>query len=295
MSDYVDNDTAKPLVLRKVQKPVFKFVESVFDEEALLIKQELNDEDNVSNSVTVNEKNTVKRPMTVDSIYSQMAHSKLAINKAETELSKGAVKRKPKIVTFITTVKTVEANAAVKGDPTATFECAVNTDDTKSRNRNGKINRGKNGKYVKSAPRKLCNNRGSSHHLTNVCKNDVVTPINAVKINGNLHRTPIIDRSMNVCSDIDCMPCKITAMSTVFNPPILSTTKCSYLCDVETPEPTNASSKATPTKKKVVPFSKSLWVKRDVKNLVVHDLDVVDETLKFEPNDDATSSNDVTA
>ncbi|KAL1815668.1 hypothetical protein ACET3Z_018242 [Daucus carota] len=124
-------------------------------------------------------------------------------------------------------------------------------------------------------------------------QNDVVTPINAVKINGNLHRTPIIDRSMNVCSDIDCMPCKITAMSTVFNPPILSTTKCSYLCDVETPEPTNASSKSTPTKKKVVPFSKSLWVKRDVKNLVVHNLDVVDETVKFEANDDATSSNDV--
>ena len=78
------------------------------------------------------------------------------------------------------------------------------------------MNRGKNGEYAKSAPRKLCNNCGSSHHLTNVCKNDVATPINAVKINGNLHRTPIMDRSMNVCGDIDCMPCKITSMSTVF-------------------------------------------------------------------------------
>ena len=104
-----------------------------------------------------------------------------------------------------------------------------------------------------------------------------------------------MDRSMNVCSDIDCMPCKITAMSTVFNLPILSTSKCSYLYDVETPEPTNSSSKATPTKKKAVPFSKSQWVKRDVKNLVVHSLDVVDETVKFEANDDASSSNDVIA
>ena len=62
---------------------------------------------------------------------------------------------------------------------------------------------------------------------------------------------------MNECSDNDCMPCKITAMSTVFNLPILSTAKCSHLNDVETPEPTDVSNQATPTKKKAVPFSKS--------------------------------------
>ena len=62
---------------------------------------------------------------------------------------------------------------------------------------------------------------------------------------------------MNVCSDIDCMTCKITAMSTVFKLLILSTAKCSHLYDVENPEPTNVSSKAAPTKKKAVPFSKS--------------------------------------
>ena len=94
LSDYVDNDTAKPLVLRKVQKPVFKYVESVFDEEALLIKQELNDEDSVSNSVIVNEKSTVKRPVTIDSIHSQIAHPKIVVNKAEAEPSNGTVKRK---------------------------------------------------------------------------------------------------------------------------------------------------------------------------------------------------------
>ena len=122
----------------------------MFDEEALLIKQELNDEDNVSNSMIVNEKCTVKRPVTVDSIHSQMAHSKHVVNKAETEPYKGTIKRNPKTVTFITVVKTVEAKAAVKGDPTAPFECSVNTDDTMSRNRNGKMNRGKNGEYAKS-------------------------------------------------------------------------------------------------------------------------------------------------
>ena len=58
-------------------------------------------------------------------------------------------------------------------------------------------------------------------------------------------------------SDIDCMPCKIIAMSTIFNLPILSTVKCSHLYDVVTPEPINISSKDTPTKKKAVPFSKS--------------------------------------
>ena len=88
-----------------------------------------------------------------------------------------------------------------------------------------------------------------------------------------------MDRSMNVCSDIDCMPCKITAISTVFNLPILSTVKCSHLYDIETSEPTDVSIQATPTKKKEVPFSKSQWVKRYVKNIVVDNLDVVDETV----------------
>ena len=145
---------------------------------------------------------------------------------------------------------TGEENDAIKGSPTATSECAVNTGNTKSKNRKGKINQGKNGEYAKSAPRKLCNNCGSSHHLTHVCKKDAATLIDVVNVNGNLHRTPIMERSMNVCSNIDCMPCKITAMSTVFNLPILSTAKCFYLDDVETPEPTEHSYQAAPTKKR---------------------------------------------
>ncbi|WOG81888.1 hypothetical protein DCAR_0101044 [Daucus carota subsp. sativus] len=177
-------------------------------------------------------------------ILRKTAHTKNAVNKAATESFRGTVKRKRKKVTFVTAVKTVEANAAVKGHPTATFECVVNTNDTKSKNRNGKINRGKNDEYPKNAPRKLCNNFGCSHHLTHICRNDAATRINAVNVHGDLHRTPIMDRSMNVCSNIDCMSCKITAMSTVFNLPILSTAKCSHLYDVETLEATKVSFQA---------------------------------------------------
>ncbi|KAL1831054.1 hypothetical protein ACET3Z_000705 [Daucus carota] len=82
-------------------------------------------------------------------------------------------------------------------------------------------------------------------------------------------------------------------MSTVFNLPILSTAKCSHLYDVETLEATKVSFQATPTKKKAVPLSKSQWVKRDVKNLVVDNLDVVDETVINEANDDVSVSNDM--
>ena len=177
----------------------------MFDEEALRIKQELNDEDSVSNSIIINEKSTVKRTVTIDSLHNQMARPKNAVNKAATESFKGTVKRKPKTITFVTAVKTVEANNAVKGNPTTTFECAVNTDDTKSKNKNGKINRGKNGEYAKSAPRKLCNNCDSSHHLTHVCKNDIANPINAVNVNGYLHKTPIMNRSMCVVILIACL------------------------------------------------------------------------------------------
>ena len=45
-------------------------IESEFDEEYLLIKQELNDEDNVYESKIARENSTVKRPVTFDSSHS---------------------------------------------------------------------------------------------------------------------------------------------------------------------------------------------------------------------------------
>ena len=59
VSDCVGDDVGKPHILRKVQKPVFKVIESEFDEEALLIKKELNDEDSVYDSKIASENNIV--------------------------------------------------------------------------------------------------------------------------------------------------------------------------------------------------------------------------------------------
>ena len=59
MSDCVGDDVGKPHILRKVQKPVFKVIEYEFDEEALLIKKELNDEDSVYDSKIASENNIV--------------------------------------------------------------------------------------------------------------------------------------------------------------------------------------------------------------------------------------------
>ena len=96
----------------------------------------------MNDSKIANENSTVKRLMAVDSLHSQTPRSKNAVNKAATKSFKGIVKRKSKIVTIVTTVKTVEANDAIKGNSTSTFECAVIIDVTKSKNRNGKINQG---------------------------------------------------------------------------------------------------------------------------------------------------------
>ncbi|WOG82403.1 hypothetical protein DCAR_0101567 [Daucus carota subsp. sativus] len=167
VSDFVGDDIDKPHILRKVQKLVFKVIESEFDEEALLIKLELN-EDNVYDNKISRENSTVKRPVTVDSSHNQTTRPKNAVNKAAT---------KP--------FNDIAANDAVKGSLTATFECAVDTEDTKSKNN---FNRGKNGEHAKSAPRKLCNICGSSHHLIHVCKNDVATPINVVNVTGKKNK-----------------------------------------------------------------------------------------------------------
>ena len=89
--------------------------------------------------------------------------------------------------------------------------------------------------------------------------------INVTKVNGNLYRTLIMHRNMKFCNNIDCMTCKIAAMSTCFNLPILSTKKCSYMQTVKTFEPTDVSKKATLTKKKAWPNSKTEWVLKEVK------------------------------
>ncbi|XP_063949853.1 uncharacterized protein LOC108221219 [Daucus carota subsp. sativus] len=99
ISARVGDDTVKP---------------NIFKKEDLLIKQELNDEDEKCDNSIVVENKIVKRPVTVNSSNSQTTRSKNVVNKAETYSFKGIVKRKTKIVTFVPAVKTVEAKDVVK-------------------------------------------------------------------------------------------------------------------------------------------------------------------------------------
>jgi hypothetical protein len=214
--------------------------------------------------------------------------SKDAVKKDETETSKDTVKRGSKTATSKPTVKTVGGKGTVKDRSTVTSEHPANTVSSKSKNRNGKLGIDKKNDYasVRHAPRKLCNNCGSSQHLTHVCKKPTGNKINVTKVNGNLHRTPIMQRTMNVCSNIDCMPCKITAMSTCFNLPILSTEKCSYVQIIETSEPAEVSEKATPTKKKTMSYSKPKWVVKEVnQKLSVSDYIVKNENVSIDTKD----------
>ncbi|KAK1394275.1 hypothetical protein POM88_013331 [Heracleum sosnowskyi] len=183
--------TVKPHVLKKLNKPIFKLSELEFDDS------------------TVGGKDTVKIPKTV------------TLPNNLTKCSKDTVKRASKTATSKPTVMTEGMKGTVKKSSTSTSEHPDDTITYKSRNRNGKLGNGNaNGS---NAPRKLCNNCGSSHHLTHVCKNPKEVKDKVTLKNGNLHRTPLMHRPMVVCNNIDCMPCKITAMSTCFNLPILST------------------------------------------------------------------------
>ncbi|KAK1357145.1 hypothetical protein POM88_050401 [Heracleum sosnowskyi] len=247
IQDCSGNAAVKPTILKKVKTPIFKAAEIEFDEEAMLIKQEILDEDEVS--------------------------SKDDVTVVKTISSKDAVKNVSKTVASKPSVKTVGIKGTVKESSTATSEHTVNPVTPKSKNRNGKVgvNKGNGYTNVGGASRKLCNNCGSSHHLTHVCKNPIEDKINATELNGNLHRTPLLHRTMSVCNNIECMPCKITAMSTCFNLPILTTEKCSYMHTVETSEPAGNSKKASSTKKRIKSNSKPKWVKREVKQEVFDD------------------------
>ena len=59
--------SVKPHVLKKIKKPIFKLSELEFDEEAMLIKQQLDDEDEGIDSTTVDGKDAITIPKTVTS------------------------------------------------------------------------------------------------------------------------------------------------------------------------------------------------------------------------------------
>ncbi|KAK1397704.1 hypothetical protein POM88_007567 [Heracleum sosnowskyi] len=273
IQDCSGNAAVKPTILKKVKTPIFKAAEIEFDEEAMLIQQEILDEDEGVDSTFKDRKDTVTIPKTVNLPINQTVSSKDAVTVGKTVSSKDAVKNGSKTVASKLSVKIVGIKGTVKESSTATSEHTVNPVTPKSKNRNGKVgvNKGNGYTNVGGASRKLCNNCGSSHHLTHVCKNPIEDKINATELNGNLHRTPLMHRTMSVCNNIECMPCKITAMSTCFNLPILTTEKCSYMHTVETSEPASNSKKASSTKKRIKSNSKPKWVKREVKQEIIDD------------------------
>ncbi|KAK1401825.1 hypothetical protein POM88_001430 [Heracleum sosnowskyi] len=271
IQDCSKDAAVKPTILKKVKTPIFKAAEIEFDEEAMLIKQEILDEDEGVDSTSKDGKDTVTIPKTVNLPRNQTGSSKDVVTVGKTVSSKDAIKNGSKTVASKPSVKTVGIKGTVKESSTTTSEHTINPVTPKSKNRNGKVgvNKGNGYTNVGGASRKLCNNCGSSHHLTHICIKPIEDKINATELNGNLHRTPLMHRTMSVCNNIECMPCKITAMSTCFNLPILTTEKCSYMHTVETSEPAGDSKKASSTKKRIKSNSKPKWVKREVKQEVI--------------------------
>lgn len=52
---------------------------------------------------------------------------------------------------------------------------------------------------------------------------------NITSKNGNLHIITFMQRKQDICSNFDCMPCKINVMNICFNLPVSSSEKCSYM------------------------------------------------------------------
>ncbi|KAK1369485.1 hypothetical protein POM88_035577 [Heracleum sosnowskyi] len=146
--------SVKPHVLKKINKPIFKLSELEFDEEAMLIKQQLDDEDECVDSTTVGGKDTIKIPKIVTFPNNQIECSKDVFSNGKTETSKDTVKRVSKTVTSKPAIKTESVKGTVKESSAATSEHPVDTVTYKSKNRNGKLGNGN--ANVGSAPRKLC-------------------------------------------------------------------------------------------------------------------------------------------
>ncbi|KAK1376694.1 CCHC-type domain-containing protein [Heracleum sosnowskyi] len=85
--------SVKPHVLKKINKPIFKLYELEFDEEAMIIKQQLDDEDECIDSTTVGGKDIVKIPKTVTFPDNQIECSKDAARNGKTVTPKDTVKR----------------------------------------------------------------------------------------------------------------------------------------------------------------------------------------------------------
>lgn len=123
-----------PHVLKTVKNPIFKKATVVFDEESLVIKQQLQDEDNLEAEKTRPSVEIEKKDIKCDHVVVQ--------------IDKKPVK------------KEIQTMHAKKKKP--------------NRNGKLGINKHNNYAPLHNAPRKVCKNGGSSNHLTHMCKKPIV-------------------------------------------------------------------------------------------------------------------------
>ena len=126
-----------------LQNPIFKKTTVSFDEESLLIKQLLCDEDEALT-------NSQSTPQETESVESSS--------------------KEPEPVESVKIDKVkVESGKAIK------IESTKKVTKKKKQNKNGKlgITKDNNYAYIPNAPRKVCQNCSSSNHLTHACKKPV--------------------------------------------------------------------------------------------------------------------------
>ena len=161
--------------------PIFKKTTLSLDEEAILIKQLICEEDealeNAQSSSCESEEVIVKT------------------NKVTQTVKKHDKKDKGKKI-----LKTEKDTGASK---------------KKRQNRNGKlgINKNNNYAYVPNAPRKVCQNCASTNHLTYACKK----PSCDMSKFGYDCNVPLMKREYSYCDKFDCMPCNMNIMNSCYN------------------------------------------------------------------------------
>lgn len=238
---------------------MFKKAEFEVDEQSLVIRQELEDEDESTVKTIEEPKVTVLNSKTVSFENDSISGIEDTVSSSKTVTFKDTVK----IVRPNLTVKTVPSKLIVNSSQTVTSKPTVSK--TK-KNRNGKlgINKKDNYSYIPNAPRKLCNNCGSSNHLTHVCTKVKSEVRNAMSVNGNLNCIPLNDWKVAHCGDFDCISCRMKLMSICFNMPFSSNQSCMHETvktkRAKTPSPPKARMDKLPKNNLIKPIVKTKWV-----------------------------------
>ena len=187
---YVNVPEAKPVnkdappILKNVVNPLFKKTSAITDEDSLLIKQMLCDEDE--------------------------ALAKEQKTSAVPKSTKSKAKSNGKNVGPVFVKLIIDKNTLVNDCQ----ETVISTTKKKKQNRNWKIGVNKRNEYayVHNAPRKKCEICFSSNHLTHVCKKFV---------NANSYKIVSCDvpdalKTNGLCDRFDCIHCNMNVMNKCF-------------------------------------------------------------------------------